>query len=213
MKSPLKLKSVILSPPGPPREKPEPAWAVATLYPGQGFWSEADYLALPTNHLVELSEGCVEVLPMPTPLHQMIVAYLYEALKGFVSARRLGKVLPAPVPVQLWRGKFREPDVVLVRASAKDLRSKKHLSGAVLALEVVSPDDPERDWEQKPKEYAKAGIQEYWIVDPERGVIAVYTLRRRVYKLHGEFRKGQRATSRLLRGFSVSVEAALAGED
>jgi Uma2 family endonuclease len=209
----LKLKSTILTPAHSREDSTEFAWAIATLYPAQGFWSAEDYLALPTNHLVELSDGIVEVLPMPTPLHQMVVAYFYEALKAFISARRLGKVLPAPVPVQLWRGKFREPDVVFVRASGKELRTRKHLDGPELVVEVVSPDDPERDWDRKHKEYAKAGIREYWIADPQAEVIAVYTLQRRAYRLHGRFRKGQRATSRLLAGFSVDVDAALAGED
>jgi len=143
----------------------------------------------------------------------MIVAYLHEALKGFVSARRLRRVFQAPVPVQLWRGKFREPDLVLVRASSRELRASKNLKSAVLVVEVVSSDDPERDWNDKAREYARAGIQEYWIVDPEREVAAFYTLKRRAFKLHGEFHKGQRATSRFLDGFSVAVEAALAGED
>ncbi len=213
MKGVLKVKNAALSPPHASGHGPVHAWAVATLFPPQGFWSEADYLALPTNHLVELTDGCVEVLPMPTPLHQMIVAYLYEALKGFVSARRLGKVLQAPVPVQLWRRKFREPDLVFVRNSAEELRTSKYLKGSALVMEVVSQDDPERDWDYKYEEYARARIQEYWIVDPQKEVIAVYTLQRRAFKLHGEFRKGQRATSRLLDGFSVAVDVALAGED
>jgi hypothetical protein len=39
----------------------EPAWPEALLYPPQGHWTEADYLALSTNHLVEFSAGVVEV--------------------------------------------------------------------------------------------------------------------------------------------------------
>ncbi|MBI4606146.1 MAG: Uma2 family endonuclease [Planctomycetes bacterium] len=211
MKNKLKLKNRVMSPPGGAEAKAEPPWAIATLYPAQGRWSEEDYLSLPTNHLVELSDGSVEVLPMPTPLHQMIVSYLHEALQGFVRARRLGRALPAPVPVKLWPGKHREPDVVFVRTSAEDLRRSKYLTRPDLVVEVVSPEDPERDWITKLREYPKAGVKEYWIVDPRRAVIAVYTLQRRSYKLHGEFRKGQRATSRLLEGFSVAVEVALAG--
>jgi len=37
-------------------EQATPAWAVATLFPAQGQWSEEDYL-LPTNHLVEFSHA------------------------------------------------------------------------------------------------------------------------------------------------------------
>ena len=47
----------------------EPAWQIATLFPNQGVWDEGDYLALTTNHLVEFSDGYIEVLPMPTMSH------------------------------------------------------------------------------------------------------------------------------------------------
>ncbi|MFN3333532.1 MAG: Uma2 family endonuclease, partial [Caldilinea sp.] len=50
----------------------EPAWEVALLFPAQGAWSEEDYLYLDTNHLVEFSDGKIEVLPMPSDKHQAI---------------------------------------------------------------------------------------------------------------------------------------------
>jgi Uma2 family endonuclease len=65
-----------------PDDQAEPAWEVALLLPAQGEWSEDDYLWL-TDHtrcLVELTDGRVEVLPMPTDEHQRIVLFLYRAL-------------------------------------------------------------------------------------------------------------------------------------
>jgi len=91
-----------------------PAWDVARLFPDQGCWAESDYLELDTNRLVELSNGKLEVLAMPTRSHQLIVAFLYAALAGFVTVRRLGKTLFAPYRVRLWKGKFREPDIIFV---------------------------------------------------------------------------------------------------
>lgn len=41
--------------------KGEPLWAIAQLFPYQGYWSEDDYLDLNTNHLVEFSDGYYEV--------------------------------------------------------------------------------------------------------------------------------------------------------
>src|SRR5690349_11049695 len=89
---------------------PEPAWDVARLFPDQGAWSEEEYLALNGNHLVEFSHGYIEVLPMPTTSHQLIVLYIYRLMETFVTARGLGTVLVAPLRVRLWEGKFREPD-------------------------------------------------------------------------------------------------------
>src|SRR5258708_2223631 len=93
----------------------EPAWEVALLFPSQGHWSEAEYLALDTNRLVELSDGCLAVLPMPTILHQLIVKFLIQTLEAFVERHGGGMVLFAPLPTRLGPGKFREPDVVYLR--------------------------------------------------------------------------------------------------
>ena len=83
--------------------------------------------------------------------------------------------------------------------------------GADLVMEVVSAGDEarRRDLTQKREEYAQAGIPEYWIVDPELGQITVLTLEDQIYVVHGEFKRGDRATSKLLPGFAVDVTSAL----
>jgi hypothetical protein len=65
------------------RRKGEPAWAIAELFPPQGYWDEEEYLALTdgTNHLVELTDGQIEVLATPTEKHQEVLEYLFLALK------------------------------------------------------------------------------------------------------------------------------------
>jgi Uma2 family endonuclease len=191
----------------------EPAWEIALLFPTQGNWTEDDYLALNTNRLVELSDGCLEVLPMPTLFHQLLVKVLYHLLDAFVTTHSLGTVVFAPLPVRLWAGKVREPDIVYLRP---ERIGNPHgpVHGADLAVEVVSEgaENRERDLEIKRAEYARAGIQEYWIVDPEKQRIIVLTLDRQTstYNEHGVFKPGTRATSVLLPGFEVDVTAALA---
>src|SRR5262245_61279058 len=86
----------------PPSRRGEPPWEIAYLFPPQGEWTEEDYLALETNRLVELSDGCLEVLPMPTVFHQLLVAFLFKQLTTFVEANATGHVLFAPLPVRLW---------------------------------------------------------------------------------------------------------------
>src|SRR5438876_8463177 len=67
----------------------EPAWEIAYLFPRQGDWTEDDYLGLDAINsgfpLVELSNGRVEVLPMPTQPHQLIMLFVYELLKAFTA--------------------------------------------------------------------------------------------------------------------------------
>ena len=194
-----------------PTTKPEDAteltWEIARLFPAQGHWSEEEYLALDTNHLIELSHGQLEVLPMPTQSHQLLVIALFELLRNFVREGRLGTVLLAPMRVQLWPGKFREPDILFMRMENDDRRSDRFWESADLVMEVVSPDDPERDKVTKRREYAQAGIPEYWIVDPTDSSITVLTLQGQEYALHGEFVSDETATSVLLDRFTVEVAA------
>jgi Uma2 family endonuclease len=194
-------------PAAPTSKKGDPTWEVALLFPSQGTWSEADYLSLKTNRLIEISDGCLVFLPMPSVLHQLMVAFFYEHLWAFVKANNLGMVLFAPLPVHLWSGKFREPDLVFLKTGrVKDLR--KQPEGADLVMEVVSEGEENRlrDLQIKRREYAAAGIAEYWIVDPQEQRITVLTLAGQTYREHGVFGSGTTATSVLLPGFSVPVD-------
>jgi len=191
-----------------PTEPLEPAWDIAKLFPPQGTWTEGDYLAINANRIVEFSEGTIEVLDIPTTAHQMIVAFLYGALLSFVSPGQLGRVLFAPLRVKLWAGKFREPDVVFMLRENSSRIGNEFWDGADLVMEVVSDDDRRRDLEIKREEYAKAGMAEYWIVDPQLERVTVLVLDGASYRPHGEFARGQIASSRLLGGFAVDVNAA-----
>jgi Uma2 family endonuclease len=192
----------------------EPTWDIVQLFPPQGEWTESAYLSLPTNHLVELSEGRLEFPPMPSEEHQDIVAFFYRLLFDFVTARRLGKVLFAPLKVRLWDGKIREPDLAFMLEAHAGRRENRYWQGADLVVEVVSGDDPDRDWIEKRDEYARAGIPEYWIVDPRDGTLTVFTLSagEKTYRRAGQFSPGDTAVSVLLPGLQVNVSAAFGRE-
>jgi Uma2 family endonuclease len=98
-----------------------------------------------------------------------------------------------------------------MRKEHADRRRAKFWNGADLVMEVVSGDDEDRhrDLVEKRQEYARAGIPEYWIIDPEQEKIIVLLLRNKQYVIHGEFSKGQVATSHSLPGFTVDVSASL----
>ena len=188
----------------------DPTWEIAHLFPHQGRGTLDEYLALNTNHLVEFSDGLIEVLPMPTQQHQLIVAFLYVMVRAFVQPRNLGTVLFAPFRIRLWEQKFREPDIVFMSAEHGSRRGNQHWLGADLVLEVVSEDDPERDLVTKRNEYAQAGIGEYWIVDPRDQTMTVLTLEAatRSYALAGRYASGDTARGVALVGFTVDVTAA-----
>lgn len=200
------LETSATYPPCPPRKPGEPAWEVAYLFPNQGEWSEEEYLALDTNRMVELCDGVLEVLPMPIPLHQLIVRFLLRQLEVFVAAHAAGLVLFAPLPVRLWARQFREPDIAYFRPGRiTDVRAQPN--GADLVMEVVTEgaENRDRDLRVKREEYARAHIPEYWIVDPQEQMITVLTLDGETYREHGVYRAGEQATSVLLPGFAVNV--------
>jgi Uma2 family endonuclease len=178
------------------------------LLPLQGLWTEEQYLRLTdqTNRFIEFTEGSVEVLPMPTRKHQAISRFLFLAFLSFVQ-RLGGTVFYAPLRVRVAPGRFREPDLVLLLDVNDPRNQNAFWLGADLVVEIVSPDYVERDTVIKRADYAEAGIPEYWIVNPEEATITVLKLGDGVYMTHGVFGRGEAATSVLLSGFTVSVDA------
>jgi Uma2 family endonuclease len=179
---------------------------VLNLDPIQGLWTEEQYLTL-TDHsrrLLEFADGVIEVLPMPIPEHQKILAYLYRQFFGFLNARG-GLVLFAPLRIRVRSGKFREPDLVVLRDANDPRQQPRYWLGVDLAVEVVSADDPERDTSVKRADYAEAVIPEYWIVNPLDETITVLVLDGTTYSEHQIVGRSERAASKLLDGFSVAV--------
>lgn len=197
------------------RETPlaEPTWEVALLYPPQGAWTAEEYLHLTdgTNRLIEFAEGRVEVLPMPTQRHQDTLDFIFRIVRALALAIG-GKAYYAPLRLYITRDCYREPDILLVRDKHDPRRGERYWAGADLVVEIVSPDDPDRDWVTKRNDYADAGILEYWIVDAQRGQIAVLRLDDGAYREHGLFARGESATSALLPGLVVNVSEALDAE-
>jgi Uma2 family endonuclease len=110
------------------------------------------------------------------------------------------------MPVKLWTLQMREPDLLFLKHH-RILDKRKPPKGADLVMEVVSPgtENRKRDLREKREVYAKAKIPEYWIVDPKDKTITVLTLSGKTYKVHGVFKEGDEATSKLLKGFTVAV--------
>ena len=190
-----------------PSANGEPAWEAAFLLPAQGQWSEADFLKFHTNRMAELVDGRLEILPMPTLKHQRILRWL---LGMFEAAAPAGSgTLFAPLPTRLFRGTIREPDLLYIAPENAPGPDVDYPTRIDLALEVVSPGSEARarDYEHKRRDYARAGIAEYWIVDPQENQITVLVLQGKDYIEHGVFRMGDEATSVLLPGLSIDVRA------
>ena len=194
-----------------PSANGEPAWEAAYMLPVQGSWSEEDFLKFHTNRMAELVDGRLEILPMPTLKHQRIVIWLLDAFRRVVSHEPNATVLLAPLPTRLFPGTIREPDLLYIspeNSPGPDVEYPSHLD---LALEIVSSgkDARQRDYEDKRIDYARAGISEYWIVDPQENQVTVLVLRDGAYIEHGVFRTGDFASGLLLPALQVDVRAML----
>ena len=170
--------------------------------------NEEEYLALAdTFHRIEFSHGHIEVLPMPSDKHQSIIAQLFLILHAFVR-RHGGVVRFASLPLQLWEGKYREPDLMLLTKAHEAWRGERFWRGADLVVEVVSEGNPHHDYVTKRYEYARAGIPEYWIVDPSDETITVLELTGGDYAERGVFRRGESLVSATIPDLVVSIDEA-----
>ena len=176
--------------------------------PRQGAWNDEGYLWLTdySRRLIEFTDGFIEELPMPTSTHQAILAFLYELFRDYLRPRG-GVAMFSALRMRIRDGKFREPDILLLRHRSDPRYQDRYWLGADLVVEVVSPDDPQRDLVEKRADYAEGGIPEYWIVDPRDDTITVLILKDDAYVEHGVFHRGTTATSPLLEGFTADVVA------
>ena len=214
----------LLAPPAdPPPRAPRPGVTAgnATAAPGADLddrdfdvpdgtpCTEHDYLHRYNGQAgIEYVDGRICYLPMPSRRHQRSAAFVYDLLKDELRDRGFdAEVNFAGLRVRT-TGRFRDPDVTALLDRDDPRAHDTHFDYADLCAEVVSPDDPPRDTVEKRREYAAAGIPEYWIVDPREEVrtVTVLTLVDGVYQ--GEPRgDGEVAESVLLPGLSFDVTA------
>ena len=182
-----------------------------SVLPRQGNWTDEAYLRLTDQctRLVEFTDGYVEELPMSTSAHQAILLAMYRVFHDWLESRG-GVAMVSPLRLRVREGKFREPDVLVLRDRSDERYQDRYWLGADIVVEVVSPDNPSRDWIDKRADYAEAGIPEYWIADPQQGTITVLTLADGAYVERSVSVRGGTAASGLLAGLRVDVAATFA---
>ena len=178
------------------------------LLPRQGDWSHEDYLWLTDrgDRRVEFTDGRIEGLPIPTDAHQSVLLFLHALFRAWLRPRG-GVVMVSGMRMRVREGKFRAPDILLLRDRSDPRRRNRCWQGADLVVEVVSPDDPDRDLVEKRADYAEAGIAEYWIADPRDETLTVLVLGEVAYVEHGRYGRGETAASVLLEGFAAEASA------
>lgn len=115
----------------------------------------------------EIIDGVHYVTPSPGGVHQLIVGELYLALAPYVKANSIGWLVLSPFDIDLGDDTIVEPDLVVVPrlGAGPPVRAAPGVV-PILAIEVISPSTTRRDRSVKRLRYQRAGIAEYWIVDP-----------------------------------------------
>ncbi len=136
-----------------------------------------DYLLLPEDKRYELIEGELLTVPSPDVEHQELSRDLEHILWEFVKQNNLGSIFNAPLDVVLSEEDVVQPDILFVSKERAHIIKEKNIQGAPdLVIEILSPATSERERTLKRKLYAKYGVKEYWIVDPEEKSIEVMAL-------------------------------------
>ncbi len=153
----------------------------------------------------EILEGDLAVSPSPSWKHQRIVHYVHTWLTKREAAG-LGQVAVAPLDVTLDEYNVTEPDLLFIRTDHLDLVAETGVQGAPdLVVEVLSASTRERDLGIKAHLYARFGVPEYWIVDPEVETLAIYHLIPDGYEVAGPFRRSETIHSALFPGVPLVV--------
>jgi Uma2 family endonuclease len=178
-------------------------------WPPQGKWTYEDYRRLPDDGWIyEVIEGELHMSPPPIPIHQENSGNLYVAFHNYAKKHDAGKVYDAPIEVILadWANPV-QPDILFITKERLHIVKRGRIEGAPdIIVEVLSPSNWLTDRREKFTIYAKAGVREYWIVNPGARTIELFVLREDRYALIGKYGVGEMVHSEVLPGFEVKVE-------
>lgn len=136
------------------------------------FWAWCD-----EDVKAEFVDGEVIVYSPVSIHHNRLTRFLIPLLQLFVEKHGLGEVLGSEFAVRLRARLVRVPDLIFVSKKKAQMIQETRFEGAPdLIVEIVSPDSEERDWREKYHEYERAGVQEYWVIDPHSRTVAFYQL-------------------------------------
>ena len=142
----------------------------------EGPFTIDDILALPDGQRAELIEGQIYDMATPDRIHQGLCFSIARAIADHIDAKNGGcKVYPAPFAVIIQNDikNYVEPDICVI--CDKDKLSGRGCEGAPdWIIEIVSPSSRKTDYIIKNTAYSRAGVREYWIVDPAKACTTVY---------------------------------------
>lgn len=168
----------------------------------QPRYTFADYLEWDENERIELIDGDPVMLATPSRIHQKISGELFGQLWSYLSGKKC-EVYAAPFTVRLFEqdsdapedvDTVIEPDISVVCDPSK--LDKRGCKGAPdMVIEILSPSSRRYDRLIKLAQYQRAGVREYWIVNPDEKTVQVLLLDGKHLLPHEEY--GQTDTARV----------------
>jgi Uma2 family endonuclease len=124
----------------------------------------------------ELVDGEHYVTPSPNTRHQQISGDLFALIWTYLEAHPVGRVFHAPYDVVFSDFDVVTPDLLYVsNERAAEVVTAQHVQGIPdIVVEIASPGTRKRDETIQRSLYERAGVSEYWIVDPETHVVGLY---------------------------------------
>jgi Uma2 family endonuclease len=156
----------------------------------------------------ELVDGELEELVPPRPFHSWSETRISSELDRYLEANEPDAFWGVELDIPTIPFFGRRPDFAYYStadAARLDLAANRVLGVPTLVVEVISEEDEERDTVTKREEYARAGIEHYWIVDPQRRTVLTLVLRDGVYAAAGEFSRSDVLTTALFPGLILPL--------
>ncbi len=158
----------------------------------------------------EILEGDLFVSPSPSRRHQRIVSNLAVVLRHLEDGG-FGQALIAPFDVVLSSHTVVEPDALFVAKDREGILTERYVNGPPdIVVEVLSPTTRAVDQGEKLKAYARYGVREYWLVDPEAETVAVYRRSADSFPVAPDSAgRGEHVPTAVFPGVSVAVDEIL----
>lgn len=169
-----------------------------------------DYLNIPGDDRYELINGELILVSAPNTAHQGAITGFILSLGSFVEFENLGRIFAAPTEVILTDPEginIVQPDIIFVSKEREHIIASANIQGAPdLLVEILSPSTARRDRTTKRHLYARHGVSEYWLADPDAQTITVMLLKDGAFETVGEYDMEDTLTSPTLEGFSVKLD-------
>ncbi len=175
-------------------------------------YSYADYLTWDDEERLELIDGEIfNMSPAPSRRHQQVLRELSTAFSVFLRGKDC-EVFFAPFDVRLLAENKKndeiehvvQPDLSIVCDQEK--LDDRGCNGAPdMIVEILSPSSVKLDRWKKYQLYEKAGVKEYWLVDPMNESVEIHLLSGNQYTFHGVYTKDDTISVHVLSGLEIDL--------